>query len=306
MQFETAELPAGRYRISVSGYGIGYEYASSPESWWFEVQEPEAGSIILDFENPSPRIDEWFRYSVYAPGADSISVHGSGAYSFSQDSYTSFLTGSEWFSEPGREEIFAEAYYTDSEGGTVQKRSETYVFQIAERGQTPLTLHAETTLLEPETDLSFSVYGLADSDVSWQVSVTEEKTGETVFLRALGDGLETPEDILVPGTALQPGHLYRITAEAQASGCEPASESIRLAVVPLDGVLRLPASLTEVEEQAFEGSAVKMVCIPAGVSHLGSRAFADCPDLVIVLLESADTVWEEDAFEGADPLICRP
>ena len=61
--------------------------------------------------------------------------------------------------------------------------------------------------------------------------------------------------------------------------------------------LVLPASLTEIEAEAFSGIAADIIVIPSGCTTVGSRAFADCPNLKTVYIPSAASV-ATDAFEG--------
>lgn len=67
-----------------------------------------------------------------------------------------------------------------------------------------------------------------------------------------------------------------------------------------DGGLMLPASLTTVEDAAFEGdSSITSVTIPANVQSIGSRAFANCSQLTTVRFESKTTFISDDAFDGS-------
>jgi len=64
-------------------------------------------------------------------------------------------------------------------------------------------------------------------------------------------------------------------------------------------MLDLPADLTVIEDGAFIGADAEMVIIPAGCTSIGSRAFADMPNLRYVRLPAGATV-AADAFEGCD------
>lgn len=77
-----------------------------------------------------------------------------------------------------------------------------------------------------------------------------------------------------------------------ASVCTVAAED--------DGaMLILPASLTEIKEEAFEGdTTIKSVIIPNTVESIGSRAFADCSALTEVVIASRNVEIAADAFEG--------
>jgi len=65
--------------------------------------------------------------------------------------------------------------------------------------------------------------------------------------------------------------------------------------------LSLPADLASIEAEAFLGDAAEMVVIPASCTAIGSRAFADMPNLHYVQLPSG-TVVAPDAFDGSPVL----
>ena len=62
--------------------------------------------------------------------------------------------------------------------------------------------------------------------------------------------------------------------------------------------LSLPASLTGIEDEAFAGGSFEYVRVPAGVTMIGSRAFADCPNLKYVEIQGMTTGIAPDAFYG--------
>lgn len=65
----------------------------------------------------------------------------------------------------------------------------------------------------------------------------------------------------------------------------------------------LPTYMTRIEEEAFAGSALEAVIIPAECESIGSRAFADCPGLVYVSIPAGVTFIADDAFEGSVHVI---
>lgn len=64
------------------------------------------------------------------------------------------------------------------------------------------------------------------------------------------------------------------------------------------GTFTLPANLTEIRAESFIGTKADTIIIPATVSSIGSRAFADCPVLTCVEFEGAAISIADDAFEG--------
>ena len=65
-------------------------------------------------------------------------------------------------------------------------------------------------------------------------------------------------------------------------------------------LLRLPSMLKEIDSEAFMCSAVEGVIIPEGCTAIGSKAFADCPNLVYIRIPASITSIADDAFEGSD------
>ena len=66
--------------------------------------------------------------------------------------------------------------------------------------------------------------------------------------------------------------------------------------------MTLPESLTEVEEEAFEGTAPDVVIIPEAVRTIGRRAFADNGHLYTVVVYSRTVTAADDAFENCPDL----
>ena len=65
----------------------------------------------------------------------------------------------------------------------------------------------------------------------------------------------------------------------------------------------LPEGLTTVEAEAFAGSAAQEVVCGDHVQLIGSRAFADCPQLYMIQLDGAVPETAEDAFEGSETIV---
>ena len=57
-----------------------------------------------------------------------------------------------------------------------------------------------------------------------------------------------------------------------------------------------PAKLTEIGEEAFAGVAATAVKLGENVSSIGSRAFADCPNLSAIYIPAATKSIDESAF----------
>lgn len=130
--------------------------------------------------------------------------------------------------------------------------------------------------------------------------------------------------------ALIPGHAETETVpvrriadvlptQTEAGGyrlVSAAFENVAFAVQEMPGgeipalntldVPEFPAQLTTIGDGAFEGALFGAVIIPDTVTSIGSRAFADCPNLVYVYIPSGVTSVALDAFAGCpDAVIGR-
>lgn len=65
-------------------------------------------------------------------------------------------------------------------------------------------------------------------------------------------------------------------------------------------LLELPANLTVIEDEAFAGGSFVYVVVPEGTVSVGPHAFANCPNLAYIFVQSADTAIDPSAFEGSN------
>ena len=66
-----------------------------------------------------------------------------------------------------------------------------------------------------------------------------------------------------------------------------------------EGVLRLPASLTMIEESAFERIGAEVIELPEGLKQIEARAFADIPGLKTVWIPGSVESIGDEAFGDA-------
>ena len=81
--------------------------------------------------------------------------------------------------------------------------------------------------------------------------------------------------------------------------CEPAVCEVHVIDSGSIYVLRLPGQLREIGEGAFEGIAATHVVIRSGAVSIGSRAFAGCPNLRMVVIPDSVTSIAADTFDGS-------
>ncbi|MGN1020863.1 MAG: leucine-rich repeat protein [Aristaeellaceae bacterium] len=111
------------------------------------------------------------------------------------------------------------------------------------------------------------------------------------------------------------GHIEAITGEpvaatADADGhtievsCERCGECLVESVaISSSRIVRLPASLTTLDAEALTGINAQQIEVPEGALTIGSRAFAACDSLLLVILPDSLTSIAEDAFEGCGSVM---
>ena len=97
-------------------------------------------------------------------------------------------------------------------------------------------------------------------------------------------------------TGVKAGTAYVI---AFCGDCEPAVCTVHVVDDSRVSVLRLPRSLREIGDSAFEGMAATHAVVPQGATSIGARAFADCPALRLVIIPASVTQIADSAFAGS-------
>lgn len=93
---------------------------------------------------------------------------------------------------------------------------------------------------------------------------------------------------------IKPGNTI-ITASAD--GVDPAY----MRVIVRDAyVLNLPAGLASIDSEAFEGVACEVVIIPSSCTSIGERAFANCKNLIRVILPHDHIDISDSAFDDCN------
>jgi len=66
---------------------------------------------------------------------------------------------------------------------------------------------------------------------------------------------------------------------------------------------KLPSALKQIEDEAFTGTGFHYVVLPDGTASIGSKAFADCPNLRVIYIPASTTTIAPDAFDGVEDLV---
>ncbi|MBR4502716.1 MAG: leucine-rich repeat protein [Clostridia bacterium] len=168
------------------------------------------------------------------------------------------------------------------------------------------------------THLEYNYYVMSGETDPWHAAVLESvmncvRRGQTTFSVALNGRYELPSghyDMVKLGWA---EFYYTISAylldgmQIEMNGStvtlravyDPSNRLVMNFFVQgrLSNVLNIPSELKTIESEAFCGLPMEMVVIPGNCTYIGSRAFADCPNLLMVKV-SVNCEIAPDAFEG--------
>ena len=157
-------------------------------------------------------------------------------------------------------------------------------------------LKVKVAPVENAEEYRFRVYRLsADMETRTLVGESVSASGEAVLLTAketmkLGEG------------------YFELTCGAFAADYV-ASETERAAFAIVDeweteeSILRLPAGLESIEEEAFRGSGAGIAVIQAPCARIGADAFAEMPNLKRVYIPDSVTWIAPHAFDGCGDLV---
>jgi len=113
--------------------------------------------------------------------------------------------------------------------------------------------------------------------------------------------VEPAEVASIEGNTLTALVKENTTATITATNWDGSTRTaiLEITYTPPLTTLYLPSMLKEIEEEGFMGITAQAVIIPDGCTKIGSRAFADCPNLVYVYIPASVTSIAEDAFAGS-------
>ena len=305
----TFNLTAGVYtKLYVQNdgsYGLERSYTVLP----IEVTEP-SGKLSLCLEKTNLVTQEQTYIVAYASGAQSIRLYACHADEPDNpfwDAYAEEVVHGYWgfTGRSGKKIVTAVATYPD--GSTQEQTMEVTV--TAPEGDLPEPMIDAPDAVEPGEDLNFSV--TAKDAEWWFVDVFDQSDDGRQLYHWDVDGYEESRGFNVPAGALVEGHTYGINVYAARYAWNEVGAYREFTVVSNDdpyaeNVLRLPAALGVIEDEAFEGVSARTVVIPNGTSSIGSRAFADCGMLKYVEIPDSVTSIAGDAFAGSNvTFICN-
>ena len=293
VKVETVDVEPDLYYLELHGNAIGYE--SCDARLLVAVEEPEEGLTISLPETvvtvTRPLV------TAYAPGAERITltltdlsgVHSTREY---EQEGEMFREEARFGHTEGTWQAVFMAHYPDDRIETVEQD----VQVIAPYGDLPHpTLRMDSPWMEGQ-DLRF----MADAGEAMfiYVDILDRYTQEYVY----NDWEENFGDwhYTIPADSFTPGHSYNVEIYSVKEGYNANETIFWIAPLPMDpATLILPAALTEIDAEAFEGVAAEKIVIPSTVTSVAANAFANCPNILVVEIAEGASGISTDAFAGS-------
>lgn len=154
----------------------------------------------------------------------------------------------------------------------------------------------------------------AEADISYAETALEKAYGDAAFTNELtksGDGTVSYSSSDSSVATVSDSGLVTIrgagitTITAAVTDGTNYSYAVRtvgytLTVRMSDAVLRLPAFLTQIGEEAFAGTAAVIVEVPENVTAIEARAFADCENLRQIIIPKNVRRVDDTALENCE------
>ena len=301
IRVNTLEAEPGEYWLEVSANAISW-YGSASRIQ-VTVSEPPEGARILVAED-SLTTGSVFRIRAVALGASHLKVEF--VYSDGEWESDSLEADGEYLEEEGftgetacTMELILTATYPDSSTATARKA----ITITAPKGD----LHPAIRLpgpWRPQSDLRFTVSVPEDAQyVVWVQDPEAAEDDEAMFAEFIRVEQTHTFELDYTEYGFQEGKCYEIRVVAAGTGYN-RGETI-VSVGPRSAaatIFSLPAGLTEIEEEAFAGIAAEKIIVPQGVTRIGDRAFADCPNLKELELPEGIT-FEGEPLYGSGPVF---
>lgn len=175
----------------------------------------------------------------------------------------------------------------------------------AEEGAEPITLQLEDN---PE-QYQNGVYA-----IPFTPGMMPCEKGYTLSVRRTAEGCTASETLVIAVFEASASHtgvtgtVTPATLEADGCitplGCETCGTAIHSGgQISRNRILQLPMNLKEIDEEAFFALPIQQVILPANTTTLGSRSFADCPDLLLVHIPDSVAEIANDAFAGSENVL---
>ena len=88
--------------------------------------------------------------------------------------------------------------------------------------------------------------------------------------------------------------------------CDICGEEKQERTVSAQKVMKIPAMMNTIEAEAFMATAAEQINVPAGTASIGDGAFANCDDLLLVVIPGSGTTLTGNPFSGSDVAVICP
>ena len=112
------------------------------------------------------------------------------------------------------------------------------------------------------------------------------------------------------------GHTWRAEPSTAATDtangirggamCDICGEEKQERTVSAQKVMKIPAMMNTIEAEAFMATAAEQINVPAGTASIGDGAFANCDDLLLVVIPGSGTTLTGNPFSGSDVAVICP
>ena len=245
----------------------------------------------------------------YPNGGERQSIYQSERKPVDGESWTTVDLPAELFTQAGRYELFVQ----ESAPG----KNNANAFLSFFRQQDPEVISDGSTF-----NFTTGDEGIFQGQYSGSKVVTPEESGiysftlsfegnpeiqlNQAYLGIIGTDIEDRTfDTRVPAsmtisTTLTAGENYELVlSNLETLGALNVNVTVNYGIISYNNCLILPASTTEIGEEAFAGVAAQRIDLPEGIESIGSRAFADSDSLCFVIIPEAKVQIDSTAFQNS-------
>ena len=293
----TAELPAGDYAIFGRAGGEGYRWSESNSSVLMHLVEPADHTLILSLGKTTLLTQEQTEWQVYAPGAVHLEVKA-----WPEDNEENFFVNRDMDSDT----LSDRSNFGGHACTAYLEATATYADGDEKVSRVPITVEA------PYGDLGdFTVNGnLYYAGDTVEFTIYPDQHADWFIVNEIFDATDGHGDTYYHTESnVEYGEVHfrrdnanehlGISVYQAAEGYNDITTIMFYRPIDTSNMLNLPAALTEIEEEAFEGNhAATHVIIPVGVTAIGPRAFADCHFCTAEIPVSVTSIGEGAFTEG--------
>ena len=325
IRIPTAEIKdTGTFKIIITGdYEEGWigSRAESPVT----LTGNNTGAFFLAGKTQLITSED-FSVSLYVPGATRVAVFEIGddyencMWSYEKDT----LVQNHSYGNSGTYKLRAKAQYSEEWGEWVN---------VAGLSDVTVTVAAEPNqAIQGTVSIPVTIGEGEGLPISWSTNTEPDKVDLQIYAMNYGtiwhswhngnsngttvpasmewyDGANFDQMVPIGSPIFENGTIYRAQIYIQKFGWEADYHEVYFAVISNDdGILKLPDSLTTIEEEAFAGINAKRVEIGETVTTINERAFADIQGLLVADFAGDGQIEINGrAFENTQVLIvCYP